>query len=435
MATVRPFRPLRYRLDSSEPARLATRIAPPYDVIDAELRASLAQSSPYNVVQLDLPEGEGDSKYPRAQQLLAQWIEQGALARDDRPAFYTYEQQFRSPVDGAPKRRAGFFAAVRLEPYEQRVVLPHERTLRGPKEDRRKLLEATRTALSPGFLLYRGQGEQARLEEAAEALAEFTTGEGPSLVQHKFAKVTDAATLTAVTESLAAAQVLIADGHHRYETALHYAEQRAEGDAAASRFGLFFLVDENDPELLVLPTHRIVHGVAGFDEADFFAKLAQSFHLTRIEPIEANDTSALLGTLAAAGQGKPSFVVQHGERCVLATLKDEVDPASLPGERPAELRTMDVVLLHDHILEQMVGLTREAQAAKTNLRYVQDAQKALNAARTGEDGAQLAFVLNATPPSDVRRMAEAGEVMPQKSTFFYPKVPTGLLFLPLEGQL
>lgn len=426
MATVRPFRPLRY----SDPTATATQIAPPYDVIDVALRATLAGSSPHNVVHLDLPSGDGDAKYAEAQRLLAAWQAEGVLTRADKPALYTYEQRFKSPVDGSPKRRAGFFAAVRLEPYDARVILPHERTLSGPKEDRRKLLEATRTALSPGFLLYRGQGEQARLEDTSELIAEFSTRDG---VQHRFAKVTDAATLNAVSTSLQDAQLLIADGHHRYETALRYSDLRGEDADAASRYGLFFLVDENDPELLVLPTHRIVHGLSGFDAQDFFTKLAQWFTFTHVEPNEAADPSALLGKLAAAA--RPSFVVQHGDRSVLVSLREEIDPNQLPGERPTALRTLDVVLLHDLVLEQLLGISREAQAAKTNLRYMQDASNALEQARTGAEGAQLTFVLNATPPRDVRRMAEAGEVMPQKSTFFFPKVPTGLLFLPLEGAL
>lgn len=399
-------------------------------MIDAALRQTLAARDPHNVVRLDLPEGEGDAKYAHAAELLAAWSAEGVLTRDDRPAFFTYEQRFDSPVDGQSRTRRGFFAAVRLEPYEERVILPHERTLSGPKEDRRKLLEATRTALSPGFLLFRGDGELDRLAAATEVLAEFETPDG---IAHRFGRVTTPAVLAAVTASLESAQLLIADGHHRYETALRYAQERGEGDAAASRHGLFFLVDENDPELLVLPTHRILHSLPDLDEAGFLQRLGESFVVTSL-PVEL-EAPAVLAKLAAAGDAGPSFVVRSRTHLVLATLRAEVKPDALPADRALSLRKLDVVLLHDLILERLLGVSREAQAAKTNLRYVQDATKALAQSATGADGAQLTFLLNSTPAADVRTVATAGEVMPQKSTFFYPKVPTGLAFLPLDGDL
>lgn len=413
MAHVRPFRPLRY-VDSS-PAQLGRRIAPPYDVIDAPLRADLAARDPHNVVQLDLPEGEGDSKYAAAAALLSTWSGAGVLARDEQPAFFTYSQRFVNPVDGAVRTRRGFFAAVQLEPYDARVILPHERTLSGPKEDRRKLLEATRTALSPGFLLFRGRGELDQLAAAEQILAEFETPDG---IAHRLGRVVDPTVHEALAASFADAQLLIADGHHRYETALRYAGLRAEEASAASRHGLFFLVDEDDPELLVLPTHRIVHSLAGFDEAAFVRALDEKFE---VRPVASAD--AVLAELAEAGKRAPSFAVKTRGSFVLATLRD------------ASARPLDVVVLHEVIVEQLLGVSREAQAAKTNIRYVQDAKNALAQTEAGEAGAQVTVLLNATPASDVRRIASAGEVMPQKSTFFYPKVPTGLLFLPLDGAL
>ena len=428
MAAVLPFRPLRFA--STTPHALGAQIAPPYDVIDAAMRQTLAARDPHNVVLLDLPEGEGDAKYTHAAQLLADWTAQGVLARDPEPAFFTYEQRFESPVDGKSRTRRGFFAAVRLEPYDQSVILPHERTLSGPKEDRRKLLLATRTALSPGFLLFRGTSELDQLAAASTTLAEFET---PDRIAHRFGKVTDPAVLAAVTASLATAQLLIADGHHRYETALRYAEERGEGEHAASRYGLFFLVDENDPELLVLPTHRILHSLPSLDEAAFFQRLGESFVVTPL-PLDL-DPKAILAKLAEAGRAAPSFVVRSASALCLATLRAEVEPDALPADRALALRKLDVVLLHDLLIERLLGVSREAQAAKTNLRYVQDATNALAQSATGQDGAQLTFLLNSTPAADVRTVASAGEVMPQKSTFFYPKVPTGLAFLPLDGPL
>lgn len=416
MAKVRPFRPLRYVTDplqAGSSSELGRRIAPPYDVIDASLRAELAARDAHNVVRLDLPEGDGDAKYEVAARLLGSWLESGVLARDQEPAFFTYSQRFVNPVDGGTRTRRGFFAAVQLEPYDARVILPHERTLSGPKEDRRKLLEATRTALSPGFLLFRGRGELAQLATAEEVLAEFETADG---VVHRLGRVVDAAVQKAVSDSFADAQLLIADGHHRYETALRYAGLRAEEPTAASRHGLFFLVDEDDPELLVLPTHRIVHSLPDFDEAAFLQKLEQLFTVRSIEPV------GVLAELAAVGN-VPSFAIRTKGSFVLASLRD------------ASARPLDVVVLHELVIEQLLGVSREAQAAKTNIRYVQDANAAIAQTVNAESGAQITFLLNSTPASDVRRIASAGDVMPQKSTFFYPKVPTGLLFLPLDGTL
>ena len=413
MARVRPFRPLRYVCPSE--TDLGRRIAPPYDVIDATMRAELETRDPHNVVQLDLPAGEGDAKYDAAARLLSAWTAEGVLARDEQPAFFTYSQRFVNPADGGVRTRRGFFAAVALEPYDKQVILPHERTLSGPKEDRRKLLEATRTALSPGFLLFRGRGELDRLAGSEEVLAEFQTPDG---IEHRLGRVVEPAVLEAVSTSFADAQLLIADGHHRYETALRYGDLRAEGEGAASRHGLFFLVDEDDPELLVLPTHRIVHSLPTFDESAFLAKVAEHFD---VRPL---DTDAALAELAAAGKASPSFAIRTKDSFVLASLK--------PSDAAREL---DVVLLHELLIEKILGVSREAQAAKTNLRYVQDAAVALAQTATADSGAQVTFLLNSTPASDVRKIASAGEVMPQKSTFFYPKVPTGLMFLPLEGAL
>ena len=232
MADIAPLTPLRYdlaRLKRHAPAAtLAQVVAPPYDVIDAAQRAELAARDPHNVVRLILPEGEGDAKYAEAAKLLAGFRSDGVLVRDDAPAFYRYDQTFAPPGgSGALRRRRGFLALVKLVPFSERVVLPHERTLSGPKEDRLKLFRATRTNLSPGFMLYR---DPARALDAplalADAVAEFDTADG---VHHAIAKVRDREAIRAIAEGVARSSLLIADGHHRYETALRY----ADGDRSA----------------------------------------------------------------------------------------------------------------------------------------------------------------------------------------------------------
>src|SRR5689334_21967 len=218
MADIAPLRPLRYSVPD-----LAALVAPPYDVISPAERAELMARSPHNVVRLILPEGEGDAKYGHAATLLGGWRNEHVLTRDETPAFYRYQQTFTPPGGGAQRTRRGFLALVRLVPFSDRVVLPHERTLSGPKEDRLKLFRATKTNLSPGFMLYRDP--QSALDAAlatGTVVTEWTTADG---IRHALAKVTAKDALRAIVDGVARSSLLIADGHHRYETALRYSEE------------------------------------------------------------------------------------------------------------------------------------------------------------------------------------------------------------------
>lgn len=455
MAEIAPLTPLRYDLQRlvQKGTGLGSVVAPPYDVISAKDRAELCARDPHNVVRLILPEAEGregegdpDAKYRHAARLFTQWRDQGVLVRDNEPAFYRYDQTFLPPgavtgPSGAASSRAitrrGFLALVRLAPFADRVVLPHERTLSGPKEDRLKLFRATGTNLSPGFMLYRdSQGELDGPLETGHVLADFNTPDG---VHHVLAKVTARDALRAIVAKVAQSTLLIADGHHRYETAVRY---RDEMDRAATsplparaehRYFMTFLVNGDDPNLVVFPTHRHVHSLprASFDELLDGARA--TFEVELLPPGVPADV--IEGSLVAGrsrlgedeSKRRPTFAVCAPDgRVAKLTLRSDVSLAGHPtlSQRPEVLRRTDVAVLHDAVLEHLLGITKEAQAEKTNLWYPQDLAGTLVELRGGKG--QFLFVMNPTPVHQVRSVAEAGEVMPQKSTFFFPKVLTGL---------
>lgn len=434
MADIAPIRPLRYDLARID---LGKVVAPPYDVIDARQRAELASRDPHNVVRLILPEGEGDAKYAAAAATFSEWLRSGVLVRDSGPSFLRYDQTFAPPgaAAGAPRiTRRGFFALVRVQPFSDRVILPHERTLSGPKEDRLKLFRATKTNFSPGFMLYRDAGDSlAGALDTASPITTFATDDG---VEHKVSRVDEPGAVRAIVSKIAESSLLIADGHHRYETALRYAGEMEAAHPSLSararcRYFMVFLTNGDDPNLVVFPTHRFVHSLASFDYAAMLEHAKSTFDVRELD--RGQDATKLLAALADAGKRAPSVIAAAPDgRAALFSLKSSADLAAHPtlGATHEALRRTDVAVLHMGILEHVLGITKEAQAAKTNLWYPQDAPGALGELRGGKG--QVLFLMNATPVADVRRVAEAGEVMPQKSTFFYPKIATGVAIHTLE---
>jgi uncharacterized protein (DUF1015 family) len=416
MADVQPLRALHY--DSKVAGPLADVVAPPYDVIDASQRAELIARSPFNVVSIDLPQGEPDP-YASAGELFESWQLQGALVRDREPAIWAHTQDYNGP-GGARLTRRGFFCRVRIEPYGPGRVRPHERTHPGPKEDRLRLTRATRANISPIFSLYSDPTHAAwdALSPATEQApwGEVTDGDG---TVHRLWRVSDADAIAAVQGAARGAELLIADGHHRYETMQAYAEE--VGGDGEHRYILMCLVALEDPGLTVFPTHRLVRGLDAARREALARALERDFEIAEV-PIEqiappAGDGPLQLGYIDADGPPRR------------LTLKDQaIADAALAGHSEA-YRQLDTGVLETLLLKNALGLSDEDIAHFNGLFYARDTPEALAAVRSGEYDA--AFLMRPTPVGQVREVAAAGENMPPKSTFFFPKLLTGLLFNPL----
>jgi uncharacterized protein (DUF1015 family) len=433
MADVRPFRALRY-----DPARadLALTVAPPYDVISPDEQAELYERSGYNAVRIEYGEqlsGDTDanSRYTRAAADVEAWRRQGVLLRDDAPAIYAYDQQFSS--GGCQHRRRAWFAAVRLEEWEKGVIKPHEHTLSGPKADRLELLRATRLQISPVYCLFRArEGAPAMPEMDGDPLYEFES-DGQ---RHTLSAVRDAGQLSRFAEHLAACDLYIADGHHRYETALGYRnELRARspqwtGEEPAN-FVLMALTDASDPGLVVLPTHRVVTP-PGFP-LDALSQIARHFDVTPVAAQGGDRLASMLEQVAGPRGGRAAFAAAGFDRRVrhLLVLRDRAAvEARMPPEQPVAWKRLDVNVLQFGILQPVFGIDAERLARGGAVAYTEDPVDAVAAIES--ERARVAFLLNATPVDQVFAVADAGGRMPQKSTYFYPKLPTGLVMNPLD---
>ncbi|MES1172238.1 MAG: DUF1015 domain-containing protein [Bacteroidota bacterium] len=433
MADIAPFPGLRY--DMSRAGDADSLLAPPYDVVSEDERVALEARNPHNVIRLELPRGEGDAKYDAARRLLEAWMAEGVLRLDAEPAIYVYEQRFQFPaLDGRWYARRGFFCRLLLQPFAARVVLPHEHTLAAPKEDRRKLMRATRTNLSQVFGLYRDPegatvGPLASVDGATPAL-DATTGDG---CRHRLWRVTGAATVAALVRGLRDKQVMIADGHHRYETMVAVRDEiRPPGTppgAAAADWGCVFLARAEDPGLLVLPTHRLIRNLPSFDLAALRARAAAAFSLT---VGNETDASSIERRLVDEGRRRVTFALRVAgvAETVWLGLREDADLSPLG---PPALRGLDVTVLHGLVLGPLLGIDAAAMARQSFLAYTHDTGAALRDVASG--GTQAAFLMNATPVDQVLSACEAGFVLPQKSTYFQPKVGTGLVMYRLDGPM
>ncbi len=431
MAVVVPFAGLRY--DPDRVGDLARVLAPPYDVIGEAERAALEASHPQNVVRLELPRGEGDERYADAARTLRAWEAEGLLRSDAAPALYVYEQQFTLPqAPGRTFARRGFFAAVRLEPFERRVILPHEKTLSGPKEDRLRLMRATHTQISPIFGLYRdAEGAARAVIDAAVAGPPAVDVATPEGIRHRLWRLDDAASIGRLQALLANKQILIADGHHRYETLLGLGPELRALDYAAGGaavdFGMMFLARAEDPGLLVLPTHRLVRGLPDFDFAGLRAAAGAAFDIADGDESTPEAIEARLGRAGTAGV---VFAVRVPGRpgTTWMTLKSFVDLSALG---PPALRRLDVTVLHGVILAPILRIDEAALESQAFLGYTHDTAEAMRQVAAGQ--AQAAFFMNPTKIDEVLTACEAGFVLPQKSTYFQPKLATGLVMYGLDG--
>jgi uncharacterized protein (DUF1015 family) len=418
MAEVQPLQALHYETAVVGP--LSDVVAPPYDVIDASQRAELMARSPFNVVAIDLPQGDPDP-YESARELFETWQLQGALTRDREPALWAHTQDYTGP-DGKTITRRGFFCRVRIEDYGPGRVRPHERTHPGPKEDRLRLTRATRANISPIFSLY-SDPEEAAWAALAPATAQPPWGEVTDAdgTTHRIWRVSDPDAIATVQDATRGAELLIADGHHRYETMQAYADEI--GGEGEHRYILMCLVAIEDPGLTVFPTHRLVNKLDSSRQEALAQVLRRDFD---VEEVAIEDITPEPGS----GPLRLGYIDSHFKRPFRLTLKDQaIADAALSGFSEA-YRHLDTGVLEALVLKGALGLSDDDIAHFNGLFYARDTDEALAMVNSGEYDA--AFIMRPTPVQQVRDVAAAGENMPPKSTYFFPKLLTGLLFNPLS---
>lgn len=423
MAVIRPFTGLRF---SPSVGSLDTVVAPPYDVISPAERDDLAGRNPHNVVQLTLPESNPDDrskfvKYMRSASRLADWKREGALVPEPRPALYRYRQTFTIPGIGDAITRTALIALIKVEPYDKGVVLPHEQTFPKHKEDRLRILEATRSHLECIYGLFEDEGGaifKAIDSAGSDSGVEVTTDDG---VKHVLEPITDESTLSSLIGSLADKKVWIADGHHRYETAVTFRDMQGEKQGlVAEDFMMMALSSISDPGLVLLPTHRIVKKLPL--TGGQLEQALQQFFNTRPVP-----NSQLLSELESLNREdmRAFGIALPGGTGILATLDRPTDALDwVDMEASARLKLLDVTLLHKVIFEKILGLK-----GLDFFSYTRDPYEALDAVDNGSDAA---FLMNPPTVEDMRVIALGGEKMPQKSTYYYPKILSGLVIWSLE---
>ena len=441
MAHIYPFRAWRYNPSA---VRLDDVVTQPYDKITPAMQQAYYQRSPYNLVRiiLGLPElfdGErGENVYTRAARDVRAWREQGVLVRESEPCIYAYAQRFRVPGTDTVKERRGFIALGKLHDYAERVVFRHEQTLSKPKSDRLNLLKATHAHFGQIFMLYSdpsGSVEKVLYAGNANPDAEITDEYG---VAHRLWRVNNPAAIRLLATAMADKKLIIADGHHRYETALNYSKEHAPAGPAKTESCATELPQPPYPEaavmmtfvnmdsdgLVILPTHRVVHSLENFDPAAFRAAAEKFFS---IKELPAADASSYMATLTQ--QKGTAFVAVTQAGALLLRSKPEAVEAAL-ADVPVRQRQLDLTHLHSIVLDKILGLDAEKVREQTNLRYLRDDQEAVEQARKGQ--ADIVFLTNPVTMEQLKEVAFAGEVMPQKSTDFYPKLLSGLAIYALD---
>ena len=404
MATVKPFQPYRYSAKAGDPAKLITQ---PYDKINPQMQARYLASSPYNLVRVILGEKRdsdtpADNVYTRAAHYFEDWIQQGILAQDPAPGFYAYFQDFEVPDTGERLTRKGFIGLGKVEDYSAGIVYRHEQTLSGPKKDRLEVLRHTRAHFGQIFMLYpdREGAVDRELDQATQGapLMDVTDEYG---ARHRLWAVTDTARVARIQTLMQPMKLLIADGHHRYETALGY--RKDHPDDPAAQYVMMTMINMYSPGLKILATHRVLRNL---ESLDLLSKVTSEWSVKEFTSL----TELKQELNSAAPQAVRIGVVTADEACLLS--------------RPRKEGELDVPVLHQEILGDWLGIGEEAVREEKYIQYVRGMDAAVAEVREG--GAQIAFLLDPTPIDDMARVAFAGGVMPQKSTDFYPKLLTGV---------
>ncbi|HWJ47933.1 MAG TPA: DUF1015 domain-containing protein [Candidatus Udaeobacter sp.] len=436
MADIRPFRALRYNQQKVTAAQVVTQ---PYDKITPAMQEQYYAASPFNLVRIILGrtqpgDNTTDNVYTRAAALGRQWRDEGILQPDSAPSIYPYSQTFTAPT-GKNFERRGFIALGRVEDYSAKIVFRHEQTLAKPKADRLDLLRATRAHYEQLFLLYEDSGEIDSL---------LATSDRPTIdvadqygVAHRVWEVSDAAVVSSVQSKMRDQKLVIADGHHRYETALNFRDQcRAASSTPNSdapyEFVMMTFVNMNDPGLLILPTHRVVHSLPSFSAGEFQKASREYFDVEEVDP--AIDAAKATDLLQEHGRAGTALLAITANRAFLLHSPKPAGARFLSGLSPRQ-QSLDVVQLHKCLLEGVLKLSEESIRNQQNLSYVREGAEAIAAVRGKGDGkhaANIAFLMNPCPVQKMREVALAGEVMPQKSTDFYPKLLSGLTAYALD---
>lgn len=428
MPEIQPFRALRY--DITVVGDLSDVVCPPYDVIDPAFQQRLHDQSPQNIVRLEFGQDhEGDNeqnnKYLRAANTLTDWIKTGVLAPEQTPALYVYEQEYQ--VEGEIFKRRGFFARVRVEPFGEGKIFPHEQTLSGPKADRLNLFTATRTNLSPIFGLYPDESNEvlAALEKGIKDKTPITAIDHLGVINRMWPVTHDSA-LTAVRGLIASKPIFIADGHHRYETAVNYQkrlsdEGKISGPDDPANFVLMTLVSMSDPGLLILPTHRLMSGLGPISSEELAEKLESQFEIQNF------------GEGPEAAKAAWEFIENSGDQCrigfgtakdnqwIVASLRDDARMDTLCPENSPDWRSLGVSILRELVVKDLL----QAQD-KAKFKYVHLLSEVLE-----DQGYDVAALVPSATMEHVQKIASGGETMPPKSTYFYPKILTGMVVNPM----
>lgn len=436
MAELKPFKGIRYNANKFD--KLGDLLCPPYDIISVSEQEAYYQKSDYNIIRIEFgkefpDDDEISNKYTRASRYMTDWIEQNILQKDERPSVYIYQQQFR--VDERLLIRTGFVALTRLEELSEGVVLAHENTLSKPKSDRMNLMRSCHANISQVYVLYEDTEKS-----ISKLLFDYVDNNIPALneegingILERLWVVSEKSVLDKLALLMSDKKLFIADGHHRYETALNYRKKAAgKNDSHAGNepynYTMMLMVDMDDPGLLILPTHRAVNGLENFRKEEFIKSAEEEFDVVFHSLSEAkieNRASEIQKLLDDKGAGVFVFYDASSSQCITLKLKDFLSMKKVYPTKHVSFQNLDVCILHKLLLERFLGIGEEQLASQKYLMYTHDVSEGLKWVESGK--CQMVFFMSATSVRQVRDVSLAGEKMPQKSTYFFPKPPTGLV--------
>ena len=419
MAKIKPFKALRF---TEKAGKISELVCPPYDIINEEQRLALISTNEHNLIRLELPRGE--EPYKAAAGTLKEWLDGGIVACDEEEGIYLYEEKFT--VKGKEYSLKGFTSLVRLAEFSEGIVLPHEETLSKAKTDRFNLMTESGCSFSQIYSLF--MDDDKAVSSKIDALSEgepdvsFTDGEG---VTHNLWCVYDKEAIAYLADKMADKKLYIADGHHRYETALNFARANSKDlkdDSERTNYCMMFLINMDNSGLVVFPTHRVLHSLENFNAGELLERCRGDFEILENQPLE--NAEELLNKAYEKGEKAFAFYC-GGDNFSLMTLKNKAVMAEILSDKSAAYQNLDVSVLHSLVLERLFGIDKENMANQKNLFYTRDINEAIDEVNAGR--ANCAFLINPTLVTEIRDVAAAGEKMPQKSTYFYPKLITGLV--------